>query len=126
MDPRIPDKRYFKIGEVAKLAEVPPHVLRYWESEFPGIKPKRANSQQRLYRYQDVELVLKIKSLLHDQGYTIAGARKLLQSGGEAPATSLGPSPATIDERGKLRLIKEELRQLQAMLSARKDYHGSR
>jgi DNA-binding transcriptional MerR regulator len=126
MDPRIPDKLYFKIGEVAKLAEVPPHVLRYWESEFPGIKPKRANSQQRLYRYQDVELVLKIKSLLHNQGYTIAGARKLLQSGGEVQATSTGPSPATIDERGKLRLIKEELRQLQAMLSARKDYQSSR
>jgi DNA-binding transcriptional MerR regulator len=126
MDPRIPDKLYFKIGEVAKLAEVPPHVLRYWESEFPGIKPKRANSQQRLYRYQDVELVLKIKSLLHDQGYTIAGARKLLQSGGEAVTTSPRPSPATIDERGKLRLIKEELRQLQAMLSTRKDYHRSR
>jgi DNA-binding transcriptional MerR regulator len=126
MDPRIPDKLYFKIGEVAKLAEVPPHVLRYWESEFPGIKPKRANSQQRLYRYQDVELVLKIKSLLHGQGYTIAGARKLLQGGGEAAGTSPCPSPATIDERSKLRLIKEELHQLQALLSARKDYHRSR
>jgi DNA-binding transcriptional MerR regulator len=126
MDPRIPDKLYFKIGEVAKLAEVPPHVLRYWEAEFPGIKPKRANSQQRLYRYQDVELVLKIKSLLHDQGYTIAGARKLLQGGGEAAATSPCSSPVTINERSKLRLIKEELRQLQALLSARKDYQSSR
>jgi DNA-binding transcriptional MerR regulator len=126
MDPRIPDKLYFKIGEVAKLAEVPPHVLRYWESEFPGIKPKRANSQQRLYRYQDVELVLKIKSLLHDQGYTIAGARKLLQGGGEAATTPPFPSPATIDERSKLRLIKEELRQLQTLLSAGKDYQSSR
>jgi DNA-binding transcriptional MerR regulator len=127
MDPRIPDKLYFKIGEVAKLAEVPPHVLRYWESEFPGIKPKRANSQQRLYRHQDVELVLRIKSLLHDQGYTIAGARKLLQSGGEATAPPpSSPPPTNIDERCKLRLIKEELRQLQAILIPRKDYQSRR
>jgi hypothetical protein len=67
MKTQIPDKLYFKIGEVAKLAEVPAHVLRYWESEFPGIRPKRANSQQRLYRYQDVELILKIKVLLHGE-----------------------------------------------------------
>ncbi len=81
----IPDKLYFKIGEVAKMADVPTHVLRYWESEFSGIKPKRANSKQRLYRRQDVELILKIKTLLHDQGYTIAGARKLILSGKEIP-----------------------------------------
>ena len=120
MDPRIPDKLYFKIGEVAKLAEVPPHVLRYWESEFPGIRPKRANSQQRLYRYQDVELVLKIKGLLHEQGYTIAGARKLLKEGGEeTPPTS--PPPAKVDERGRLRRIKEELQRLQTLLATGKD-----
>ena len=81
----IPDKLYFKIGEVAKMADVPTHVLRYWESEFSGIKPKRASSKQRLYRRQDVELILKIKTLLHEQGYTIAGARNLIQSGEEIP-----------------------------------------
>ena len=81
MQTKIPDKLYFKIGEVAKMADVPTHVLRYWESEFPGISPKRANSKQRLYKRQDVELILKIKILLHEQGYTIAGARKLLESG---------------------------------------------
>ena len=81
MSSTIPDKLYFKIGEVAKLADVPPHVLRYWESEFKEIKPKRANSKQRLYKRDDVELILKIKALLHVQGYTIAGAKKILLSG---------------------------------------------
>ncbi|MCF8055936.1 MAG: MerR family transcriptional regulator [Desulfocapsa sp.] len=74
----IPDKLYFKIGEVSKLACVAPHVLRYWESEFKEIRPKRANSNQRLYRREDVELVLLIKYLLHEQGYTISGAKKFL------------------------------------------------
>jgi DNA-binding transcriptional MerR regulator len=78
MNVEIPDKLYFKIGEVAKLAGVPPHVLRYWESEFSAIHPKRANSKQRLYRRADVELILKLKELLHERRYTIAGARKYL------------------------------------------------
>ena len=88
MKTEIPDKLYFKIGEVAKMAEVPTHVLRYWESEFSGISPKRANSKQRLYKKQDVELILNIKVLLHEQGYTIAGARKLLESGADICANS--------------------------------------
>jgi DNA-binding transcriptional MerR regulator len=74
----IPDKLYFKIGEVSKLACVEPHVLRYWESEFKEIQPKRANSNQRLYRRDDVKIVLLIKTLLHEQGYTLAGAKKYL------------------------------------------------
>ena len=78
MNVEIPDKLYFKIGEVAKLAGVPPHVLRYWESEFNAIHPKRANSKQRLYRRVDVEFILKLKELLHERRYTIAGARKYL------------------------------------------------
>lgn len=78
MSPEIPDKLYFKIGEVSKLASVAPHVLRYWESEFKEIQPQRANSNQRLYRRDDVEIVLLIKTLLHEQGYTLAGARKFL------------------------------------------------
>ena len=76
----IPDKQYFKIGEVARLLDEPPHVIRYWESEFPAIKPKRAGtSQQRLYRREDVELFLGIRSMLRDKGYTLAGARKILR-----------------------------------------------
>ena len=74
----IPDKLYFKIGEVSKLACVAPHVLRYWESEFKEIQPKRANSNQRLYRREDVDIVLLIKTLLHEQGYTLIGAKKFL------------------------------------------------
>jgi DNA-binding transcriptional MerR regulator len=120
MKPQIPDKLYFKIGEVAKLAEVPAHVLRYWESEFPGIRPKRANSQQRLYRYQDVELILHIKALLHGEGYTIAGARKLLETGGEAKPQAID-APSTDNQAQKLQIIKEELQKLQNLLTKTKE-----
>ena len=122
MKTQIPDKLYFKIGEVAKLAEVPTHVLRYWESEFTGIRPKRANSQQRLYRYQDVELVLKIKILLHEQGYTIAGARKLLETGdGKKTELQTKNQPGTDGQPQKLQVIKEELQKLQALLAQTKE-----
>lgn len=122
MNVEIPDKLYFKIGEVGKLAEVPTHVLRYWESEFKGIKPKRANSKQRLYRREDVELILQIKSLLHEQGYTIAGARKLIESGSEIPVA--GPtakqSKAGSDAAQKLVEIKDELHRLHRFIQKMK------
>ena len=122
MKTQIPDKLYFKIGEVAKLAEVPAHVLRYWESEFPGIRPKRANSQQRLYRYQDVELILKIKALLHGEGYTIAGARKLLETGGGEEVKSLVVDGQSSDNQTqRLQIIKQELQKLQNLLTKRKE-----
>ena len=118
----IPDKLYFKIGEVAKMADVPTHVLRYWESEFSGIKPKRASSKQRLYRRQDVELILKIKTLLHEQGYTIAGARNLLQSGEEIPEpVKKQQKKATKDIAEPLYKIKKELLDLQNLLDPKKD-----
>lgn len=79
MDERIPDKLYFKIGEVSELTGVKPHVLRYWESEFSGFKPQKSRTKQRLYRHKDVELVFRLKDLLHNQGFTIAGARKVLR-----------------------------------------------
>ncbi len=118
----IPDKLYFKIGEVAKMADVPTHVLRYWESEFSGIKPKRANSKQRLYRRQDVELILKIKTLLHDQGYTIAGARKLIL-GGEVISEPVKKQKkkVSIAVSEPLSKIKEELLHLQSLLNSKKD-----
>ncbi len=75
----IPDKLYFKIGEVAELAGVKPHVLRYWESEFGSFRPAKSKKNQRLYKRKDIELVLQLKELLHEQGYTIAGARKKLR-----------------------------------------------
>ncbi|MGW8312865.1 MAG: MerR family transcriptional regulator [Desulfuromonadales bacterium] len=79
MDLQIPDKLYFKIGEVAKFTGVKTHVLRYWETEFSSIRPNKSRSNQRLYRKQDVELILHLKDLLYNQGFTIAGARKKLR-----------------------------------------------
>jgi len=79
MDFQIPDKLYYKIGEVAKFTGVKTHVLRYWETEFKAIRPNKSRSNQRLYRKQDVELILHLKDLLYNQGFTIAGARKKLR-----------------------------------------------
>jgi DNA-binding transcriptional MerR regulator len=79
MDPQIPDKLYFKIGEVAELTGVKPHVLRYWEAEIAAIRPTKNRHQQRLYRRRDIELILHLKDLLYNQGYTVAGARKSLR-----------------------------------------------
>jgi DNA-binding transcriptional MerR regulator len=76
----IPDKLYFRIGEVSKLCEVPAYVLRFWESEFPQLKPHKGGTGQRLYRRRDVETALHIKSLLYDEGYTIPGARQVIKS----------------------------------------------
>ncbi|MGA6927392.1 MAG: MerR family transcriptional regulator [Desulfosarcina sp.] len=82
----IPDKFYFKIGEVSHIAGVPPYVLRFWETEFRQIKPKRTEAGQRLYRRQDVVLVLKIKHLLYDRKFTIEGARQTLKKAAGTPA----------------------------------------
>ena len=79
-DADIPDKLYFRIGEVSKLADVQQYVLRYWESEFPGLSPKKSGRNHRLYRRKDVELILEIKRLLYDRRFTIEGARKFLDS----------------------------------------------
>ena len=78
--PEIPDKLYFRIGDVARLCEVPAYVLRFWETEFPQLKPNKGGTGQRLYRKRDVEMALRIKSLLYDQGYTIPGARQVFKT----------------------------------------------
>ncbi len=117
---QIPDKLYFKIGEVSKLADVAPHVLRYWESEFSDIKPKRANSRQRLYRREDVELILIIKNLLHTQGYTIAGARKLILESNQLSDITLQIKQAETTA-SKLSTIKQELIDLKNQLETKKD-----
>ena len=96
MDPKIPDKLYFKIGEVAELTGVKPHVLRYWEAEVASIRPTKNRHQQRLYRQRDIELILRLKDLLYNQGYTIAGARKFLRrkpTAAEVVAAPPEPSP---------------------------------
>lgn len=83
--PEIPDKLYFKIGEVSELLGVEPYVLRYWETEFAVLSPKKSGSGHRLYRRKDVELLLRIKHLLRDKRFTIEGARQSLQAEAKAP-----------------------------------------
>ena len=78
--PEIPDKLYFRIGDVARLAGIKPYVLRFWETEFPGLGPKKSGTGHRLYRRKDVEMVLEIKRLLYEQRFTIEGARKFLET----------------------------------------------
>ena len=78
--PEIPDKLYFRIGDVARLLALPAYVLRFWETEFPQLKPNKGGTGQRLYRRKDVEIALRIKTLLYDHGYTIPGARQALRS----------------------------------------------
>jgi DNA-binding transcriptional MerR regulator len=92
----IPDKIYFKIGEVAELVGVKAHVLRYWESEFKSLKPVKSHSNQRLYRREDVEQALLIKSLLYQQGFTLAGARQKLK-GSQKLVLSAEDSPVTLE-----------------------------
>ena len=75
-----PKKLFYKIGEVCDITQVAPHVIRYWETEFSALKPSKNSSGQRIYRYKDVDLILLIKRLLYEEGYTIAGANKKLQS----------------------------------------------
>jgi DNA-binding transcriptional MerR regulator len=96
----IPDKLYFRIGDVAKLCDLPAYVLRFWETEFPQLKPNKGGTGQRLYRKRDVEMALRIKSLLYDQGYTIPGARQVFSTESkakDAPETApqLVATPAT-------------------------------
>ncbi len=82
--PAIPGKRYFTIGEVSELCAVKPHVLRYWEQEFPQLKPVKRRGNRRYYQREDVLTIRQIRSLLYDQGYTIGGARQRMTDAGEA------------------------------------------
>ncbi len=79
--PPIPGKRYFTIGEVSELCNVKPHVLRYWEQEFPQLKPVKRRGNRRYYQRQDVMIIRQIRALLYEQGFTIGGARQQLESG---------------------------------------------
>src|SRR5579875_124047 len=92
--PEIPDKLYFRIGDVARLCEVPAYVLRFWETEFPQLRPNKGGTGQRLYRKRDVEMALRIKSLLYDQGYTIPGARQVFKN--EAKVREAAASEAAV------------------------------
>ena len=129
--PSIPDRLYFKIGDVAKICDLETYVLRFWETEFPQLKPNKSGTGQRLYRRRDVELVLEIKRLVHGEGYTLAGARQALsqiqhgrrmdpkrepQSALPLPAGETNARPdrvaATIGQ------VRAELRELAAQLAA--------
>ena len=113
----IPDKLYFKIGEVSALLKLKPHVLRYWETEFEILNPGKAPSRHRLYRRKDVELLLQIKQLLYTEGYTIEGARKKLKQrdpADEDPAPTAWPDP---EHKETLLQIKEDLTSLRNMIS---------
>jgi DNA-binding transcriptional MerR regulator len=112
----LPDKLYFKIGEVAELADVKPHVLRYWESEFPAIRPQKSRSGQRLYRRQDVEAVLAVRHLLYDRRYTIEGARQHLKEDGVEAALP-PPDPEAIASAA-LRSVEERHRDELARVKA--------
>ena len=115
----IPDKLYFRIGEVATLCRLPAYVLRFWESEFPQLKPVKSSTGQRMYRRRDVESVLHIKQLLYEQGFTIVGARQQLRSEtktekGQAAIPFPAQSPAGIQH------IRQGLREILNLLSARR------
>jgi len=112
----IPNKLYFKIGEVSKITEVESYVLRYWESEFKNIKPSRTKSKQRIYRRRDVELILEIKKMLYEDELTIAGARKKLRELNQRGKKQLRFDFNKSDHRNILKEIKEELQSIRQML----------
>lgn len=122
----IPDKLYFRIGEVARLAGIKPYVLRFWETEFPGLGPKKSGTGHRLFRRKDVELVLEIKRLLYEQRFTIEGARKHLGERAKPEEIRLAakrsvpkktqPSLFAPDPSPLLEDVRRELRALADML----------
>ena len=121
----IPDKLYFRIGDVARICEVPAYVLRFWETEFSQLKPNKSGTGQRLYRKRDVELALRIKRLLYDEGYTIPGARQVFQAEARevrkknaAPALPMQVATASNAAISGLESVRKELQGLAAMLAA--------
>lgn len=123
--PAIPDRLYFKIGDVARLCGLEPYVLRFWETQFPQLKPNKSGTGQRLYRRRDVEMVLEIKRLVHGQGFTLAGARQAIEAQGRSHAR---PQPELVSGSGTsgkprqelaaaVERIRTELRDLAALLT---------
>jgi DNA-binding transcriptional MerR regulator len=116
--PEIPDKLYFKIGEVSELLGVEAYVLRYWETEFPVLSPKKSGTGHRLYRRKDVELLLRIKHLLYDKRFTIEGARQSLHSEAKAPKQTRSPKrvQAELFATDPLPDIRRELQEILQLL----------
>jgi len=116
----IPDKLYFRIGEVSDLARTKPYVLRYWETEFPTLKPTKSATGHRLYRRPDVEMVLKIKRLLYEEGFTIEGARKYLAGNSKnVSETRSGSSVSSALNKSQVNEIKRELEGILTIVSRR-------
>jgi DNA-binding transcriptional MerR regulator len=116
----LPDKLFFKIGEVAQIVGVRPHVLRYWETEFAALRPMKTRGAHRVYRRRDVELAVLVKRLLHDDGLTISGAKKRLREL-ERDRVSSQPDPQAVvhvDMRADLLAVRRELADLQKSLDA--------
>ncbi len=116
MDVSIPEKDYFRIGEVSRILGVEPYVIRYWESEFKSVRPVRTKSDQRLYRRKDVQELLVIKNLLYNEQFTINGAKKKLRK----MKKEVCPPDEGLD-RMRLTQIKDELLRIRALVS-RKEY----
>ena len=114
----IPEKLYFRIGEVARLCRLPAYVLRFWETEFPQLKPVKSNTGQRMYRRRDVENVVRIKQLLYEEGYTIAGARQHLREEGKGDKKQVA-LPFTANSPANLRHIRQGLQEILTILSPR-------
>ena len=124
----IPDRLYFRIGDVAKICSVEPYVLRFWETQFPALKPNKGGTGQRLYRRKEVELALRIKQLVHHEGYTLAGARQALDAAPRAKTKQQGTLPLA-GEQAQQRLdsaaaaigrVRAELRELVRQLGEEK------
>jgi DNA-binding transcriptional MerR regulator len=114
------DRLYYRIGEVSRITGLKPHVLRYWESEFKVIKPHKGGSLQRLYRRKDLDLILKIKKLLYEEGFTIAGAKKKIRDVERLENKQLKLKLVENESNGKdhelLASVKEELKGIKRML----------
>jgi DNA-binding transcriptional MerR regulator len=115
----IPDKLYFRIGEVSRLCGLPSYVLRFWETEFTQLKPSKSGTGQHMYRKIDVENVLRIKKLLYDQGFTIAGARQQLRVETKRKQSPL-PFAMPPTGRGELKQVRQGLREILGILSSRR------
>jgi DNA-binding transcriptional MerR regulator len=115
----IPDKLYFRIGEVAKLCRLPAYVLRFWETEFAQLKPVKGSTGQRMYRKRDVESVVRIKKLLYEDGFTIAGARQQLREETKADRNQAA-LPFPVNSSVNVARLRNELEQILRILSARR------
>src|SRR5579864_9495942 len=114
----IPDKLYFRIGEVSTLCRLPAYVLRFWETEFPQLKPVKSSTGQRMYRRKDVDAVLRIKKLLYEKGFTIAGARQQLRLEATTVKNQV-PLPFPVHSATDLRRLRHGLEEILTMLTAR-------